>query len=370
MKHLAITLLFTILLCACKENEPIKIGFIVTLTGKLSVEGVATRNGVQLAVDEVNEKGGIHGRKIELITKDDKNNPEIAKKRDRELIDAGVVTIIGHFTSTITLAAVPLMNREKMLLISPGAATNKLTGIDDFFMRASSATEFRIKEQVNFTAKKLKIKKVAAIYDLSNRHYTEDWYNTFKRQYEPLGGKIVLVHTFTSGLNPDFVSLSANIAASKPQGVMLIANSVDSALIAQQLYINNFRCPIFIIDWAYTDDFIRYGGKSIEGVYALGDHDYNNRDKEYLDFKSRYMNRFGTEPTGHSMSGYETLMVLKDSLLRAKKITPEHIRQQIIAQRNFKGIQRDFYIDEYGDAHRQSFVFRVQDARFKRLSYE
>ncbi|MBW1797231.1 MAG: ABC transporter substrate-binding protein, partial [Deltaproteobacteria bacterium] len=95
----------------CENKKPVKVGFVGGLTGRLSYLGTAGRNGVILAVEEINEAGGINGRPVELITRDDGHDPKVAVKVDRELIGEGVVAIIGHMTSSMSMAALPLINK-------------------------------------------------------------------------------------------------------------------------------------------------------------------------------------------------------------------------------------------------------------------
>ncbi len=96
------------------KKEKIKIGLSTTLTGPYSTTGVQFRNGAMFAVEELNNSGGINGHPVELITRDDKANPEEALRVDQELIDNGVVAILGHYISTICVKAVPLMNKNNI----------------------------------------------------------------------------------------------------------------------------------------------------------------------------------------------------------------------------------------------------------------
>ena len=159
--------------CEKKEN-PIKVGFVGGLTGRLSDLGTTGRNGVILAVEEINSRGGINGRPVELITKDDQQNPEVALRVDRELVDEGVVAIIGHMTSSMSMVAMPFVNKRKVLMISPTTSTNKATGIDDYFIRMMPPNKSETDHLARHAFKVMGLKKMAAIYDLSNRAYTEE----------------------------------------------------------------------------------------------------------------------------------------------------------------------------------------------------
>lgn len=125
IRPIPVLMIFLLLLAlsACSDSSPILIGFSGQLTGKIADIGVPARNGVQLAVETINAAGGINGRKLKLIIKDDGNTPEQAIRVDQELINAGVIAVIGHFTSTQTMAALPLFNKNKVVLLSPTTST-------------------------------------------------------------------------------------------------------------------------------------------------------------------------------------------------------------------------------------------------------
>ena len=117
-----------------------------------------------MAVDDINAGGGIHGCNIELIMKDDCNDPATAVKVDGELIRENVAAIIGHIHSPTTIAAVPIINKAKMVMISPIAATSRLTGIDDYFFRIDPPALGKSILQAQY-AYRLGLRKMTGIYD-------------------------------------------------------------------------------------------------------------------------------------------------------------------------------------------------------------
>lgn len=354
-----------ILIFGCTEKETIKIGFSATLTG--TDFGARCRNGVELAIDEINNSGGINGRKIKLITKDDENKPEIAIKVDKELINEGVVAIIGHPTSTMTLASLSLINENKMLMISPTVSTNELTGLDDYFFRVGPASKVETYKHAIYMANTLNIKKVSVIYDLSNSKYTEDWYKNFKEKYESLDGKIIASEKFTSGKNPDFEMLIKNLLSSEPEGMVIIANALDTARICQLLYKMNFNKAIVASGWAMTEEFIKNSGRAGENVVFIVSKDYNNKNKNYINFQEKYVRIYGIEPQFHEIHSYEVVMVLKNALLKCENYNSDEIKKQILKQKTFNGLQNDFLIDEYGDVIRSHFYYKVENSQFKKI---
>ena len=117
----------------CSGKKAIRIGFVAQLTGVQAELGVQERNGVQLAMEKINAKGGIGGRPVELVVRDDLGTPEGARAADRDLIEAGVVAIIGHATSGQTMVGLSVTNPARVVMLSPTATTPELSGLDDFF---------------------------------------------------------------------------------------------------------------------------------------------------------------------------------------------------------------------------------------------
>ena len=105
------------------NKAPILIGVSVDLSGPSSDLGIALRNGAQLAMEEINNSGGINGREIQLVIKDDQGDPNTALQADQDLIDQEVVAIVGHSTSQQTASVLDLINQNDVLLIGPAASS-------------------------------------------------------------------------------------------------------------------------------------------------------------------------------------------------------------------------------------------------------
>ena len=116
-------------LLGCEPLEPIRIGFVGGTSGRVADLGIAGRDAVLLAVELRNQSGGVAGRKVKLLIKDDQQSPELARRAVRDLIEQGVVAIVGPMTSAMAIAVVPIANEAKVLLMSPTATTDDLTGL-------------------------------------------------------------------------------------------------------------------------------------------------------------------------------------------------------------------------------------------------
>lgn len=365
---LAVSLLFsTIILSSCKSSEPIKIGYVACLSGLNSELGVSGRNGMEIAVDEVNKAGGINGRTVELIVKDDENNPEIALKVDKEIVQQGAVAIVGHLTSGMMKYVLPYINQKDILMISPTVSAHSLSGLDDNFIRVITSNKPEAELLANEAVQKRNCKRIAAIYELTNKAYSEEVYSNFKNQAEKLGAEIIATETFTSGTEVSFYNIAQEFVNMKADAVLSITGPMDNAMLCQQLQKLNSDLPVFSGTWSMTDDLIKQGGASVERVIMTGILDKENQNKAYITFKEQYYSRYRTAPSFSSLYSYEAANMLFRALETSSDFKTRTIKDRIIKIRSFKGLQDDFIIDGFGDTNRNYHLFMINDGQFIRV---
>ncbi len=222
-----------------QKKAPIKVGFVGPLSGRLSVLGVAGRNGAILAVEEANGTGGVNGHPVELIVRNDEQDEKKALKSDKELLNENVAAIIGHMTSTMSLAALPLCNRMKIPMISPTTSTPRLSGLDDYFFRVIPANTSETDHLAGYARKGMGLLKMIAIIDLSNSVYTEEFYKTFKFEFERLGGHMLPPVTFTSGPGIVFGRFVKKILSSGAEGLLLLTGSLHDLPAGEKIRRQN-----------------------------------------------------------------------------------------------------------------------------------
>lgn len=363
-KSLLVILFLIVMLSGCSENEPIKIGFSGGLTGKHADLGLYGRNGILLAIEEVNSRGGIRGRPIELIVKDDKQDAVIAAQVDEELIAEGVIAIIGHFTSAMSVAGVPVANRKKILMFSPTSSTNQLSGIDDYFMRVMSSNIHVVKILAEQIFEKTGVDSLALVYDDQNRAFGKDWVDYFGKRSKERGNTL-RVYPFDSRKDFSFSQFASEVSDSDADGVLVVANALDAAMFCQQIRKAGSEIPIFTTMWSMSNDFLQHGGTATEGVSFTNWFDPKHPGEKSLNFRKNYTERFGQMPTFASHFSYEATMILIEALQRNSD--PSSLKATIIQQEIFEGTQGQIRIDKYGDADRSPFIMTVKDGQFVKI---
>lgn len=362
-------LLLLIILAAsgCFSQQTYKIGFVGGLTGRYSDLGVAGRNGAVLAVEEINKAGGVHGRQVELIVRDDKNDPAIVRAVDEELIDAGVTILIGHMTSVAAVASLPVSASGKALIVTPTATSDSLRGYDDMLITVMPPLKPMAQVQAAYALNELGLKRMVIICDSSNPEYAQNWAEVFNAYFERFGGKVVATLSFTSGSSVDYESLANEAAGYRPEGILLAAGAVDAAVMSQWLRKSQFTVPIFSSSWAMTDDFIRHGGQAVEGVIFSSSYSPDNHSPAYIQFVRRYLERFGSWPNYAAAYSYEAAQLVLTGINSAGNDQALAVRNAIIGQQQFPGLWDDYLINATGDASRVCRVVIVKNGQFVTL---
>ncbi len=346
-----------LLLGAC-QREPIKVGGAFGLSGRHYDLGISGRDGATLAVEELNAAGGPGGRKIELLVVDDQQDPEAARRAVRSLVDQGVVAIVGHMTSAMTEASLPVANQAHVLLVSPTSSAMKFHGLDDWLVTLFPSTRRSADLLIDRITRVDKVRRLAVVYDLSNLAYTQSWYDRVQEVLTAAGSAVHPV-TFTSGAEPSLGEVAGRALAGRPDAVLVIANAFDSASICQQLRKRDAAVRLYGTDWGFTHDAIAHGGRALEGAIFTLKVDMENRTPKFVRFKEAYRARFSRAPDFAAVFSYEAILLLAEGLRR--DATREGVRRAILGLGTFHGLQEDFHVDATGDVDRPQLLMTIRD---------
>lgn len=356
-------LLLAVGLAACGPEEPLRIGFLGGLSGRVADLGIGGRNGAQLAVDLRNRKGGIRGRMVELITEDDQQDSDVARQALARHVERRVEAVIGPMTSAMALAVLPQANEARLLMVSPTVTTHSLSGKDDYFFRVVSATPNYSRVSAEYHAVRGKVRRVAAVFDTRNLAYTEDWLNDYRRAFAGHGGEVIAAIGFASGEEVHFAGIARQLLASHADGILILANSVDTAMLLQQIRKLDGRVFVACAEWAATERLIEMAGKAAEGAIVAQFVDRQGQQPAYVAFRQAYLERYGIEPGFAGLTGFDAANVLMDEL--AAKPADSSLKQALLARRKYAGGQTPIVFDAFGDVTRPTFMATVRNGRFE-----
>lgn len=364
---LLIIVILALFLWKYKGSKEVIIGFSAQLTGSQAELGIQERNGVQLAIEEVNESGGICGRKVSLIVNDDCGMPEIAKKGDEELINKGAIAIIGHATTVQTLEGLKITNPNKVVMISATASAPELSGIDDYFFRIHPSFKNGAENFAKHIYDYNKIKNIAIIYDADNSSYAKTYAQIFGDKFKGMGGNITNEIMFSSEVQPDFIPLLSILEKSMPEGLLIVASDIDTAIIAQRAKLINKNIQLYAAAWAQTETLISNGGQAVEGMEIEQAYDITNKSQKFIGFKSKYKARFGNEASFGSAYSYEATMVLAEALKKAR-CDKNRLKGALLEINDFNGLIDKISIDKFGDVERPYYISKIGNGKFNQVN--
>jgi branched-chain amino acid transport system substrate-binding protein len=359
--YLVLCVLILVPLSGCGGKEPIKIGLAVELTGKQADVGINVRDAAQMAVDEINTSGGVNGRPLELLIRDDEGKPDVARRVDAELVELGVVAIIGHYTSGQTEAVLEQMNQARVVLISPSASSSEFSGKDDYFFRLISDTKFIGQRLAIHIDEDHDIERLVVLYDKSNRAFSESFWHALDEQFRALGGETELI-TFSAN-ETNLQKVAAEVVQKQPQGIVLIASAVDTAVLAQYIRQAGGNIPLFSSPWAQTEQLIDKGGQTVNGLEIGAFYSPTNQNSAHIAFSKKFEERFKRETQLGTSQAYEIVMVLAECL-KMTNSSAEGLREALYQIQDFPGILGPISFDQFGDVQRDIYIIRIENGQF------
>jgi branched-chain amino acid transport system substrate-binding protein len=325
--------------------------------------GIAGRDAVQLAVEQRNQAGGVAGRRVELLIRDDRQDPESAMRGVRELIAQGSEAIVGPMTSSMAAVVAPIATRAGVLVMGPTITSEALSGRDDQFFRNSATTRLYATRSAQYQLRASAMRRVAAVFDLGNQVFTENWLASFRAAFTQGGGEIVKALPFMSGGDVPHLDIARALLDARPDGILLVANSMDSALLCQQIRKLDARIPITLSDWGASERLVEMGGMAVEGVTVVQTFDRKSTAPRYQAFRRAYLDRFRREPGFAGVYAYEAAQVVLDALERRED--GQSLKQVLLAMGPIQGLQGSFRFDAFGDVQRHAAsISVVRDGEF------
>ena len=360
-----VLLVLTLLGGGCTQNEPIELGFLGGLTGRLSSLGIAARNGATLAVEEVNSRGGIQGRTVNLHIANDQQDATTARKAMRDLHAMGVVAVIGPLTSSMAVEVAPISYELKLVTVGPTISTNQLSEKDDYFFRPRPASKVLAQRIALHMRIEKERSRLAVIYDTNNLAHTESWYTHLKSYFEGYGGEVVNTVTFSSADQNSYTELAGKLMKHRPDAYFILASSIDTRLIAQQLRKYKDNHPLYASEWSFTNDLLQFGGSAVEGLTIC--HTYNLLDTSprFEHFNARYSERFGSKPSFAAGHTYDATTLVLAAL--QQNPNPAALKETLLNLKGFTGLQATIQLDKYGDTERTTFLTTINNGQFELL---
>lgn len=383
MRHTVTALVVAALLAACGKEEPpapkveapkppevlsVKIGSASPLTGPQAHIGIDIRNGVQLAVEDLNAQGvEIGGRKVrfELVAEDDEANPTKATTVAQKLVDAKVSAVVGHFNSGASIPASKVYADAGIPQISP-SSTNP-----DYTLKGFPTT-FRVVAHdgqqgptlARFAINNLKAKNIAVIDD--STAYGQGLADNFEATVKSLGGKIV-AREHTTDKDTDFKAILTKIKGRKPDLIMFGGIDPQAGPMVKQMKDLGIKAAFIGGDGMQTPNFIKLAGDAAEGAMASIPGLPKDQMPGGQAFLEKFKAKFNQEVELFAPMGYDAVFVFVEAMKRAGSVEPAKFLPEI-GKTDYKGVIGPIAFDDKGDLKNGPItIYAVKGGRWETL---
>ncbi len=347
------------------ESDTILIGHVGSLTGAQATFGISTDQGIKLAIDEENGKGGVKGKKLVLKTYDDQGKPEEAANATIRLITQdGAKVILGEVASSNSLAMAPKAQEAKVPMISPSSTNPEVTKKGDYIFRVCFIDPFQGYAMAKFARENLKLTKVAILKDQKS-DYSLGLTDVFERKFTELGGKIVATEAYSQG-DTDFRAQLTSLKGKKPDGIYIPGYYTDVGIIAKQARELGLKGVLLGGDGWDSPKLTELGQSAVEGSYFTNHYSVEDPSPRVQNFIADYRKRFGdAPPDALGALGYDSAKVAIEAMRRAPDLSGPAIRDAIAATKDFPGVAGTITIDAERNAMKPAVVVQVTDGKQK-----
>lgn len=327
-------------------GETVKIGLNFELSGSVAAYGKAEENAAQLAIEEINAAGGIDGKKIEAVVKDNKSENAEAKTVATSLATKDkVVAIVGPATSGATAAATSAVTQAGVPMVTPSGTQDSLTAdkgkVNEYVFRTTFQDSYQGQVMAKYATDNMKAKKVVLYYDNSS-DYAKGIAETFKKSYK---GEIVVEETFQSG-DKDFQAALTKIKDKDYDAIVLPGYYNETGLITKQAREMGISQTILGPDGFADEKFIAGAGaaNATNVRYVSGYSTKVELTEKAEGFQKAYKAKYGTEPNMFAALAYDAVYMVAEAAKGAE--TSKDVTANLAAIKDFEGVTGAMSIDE------------------------
>jgi len=348
-----------------QTQEPIYIGFAGPLSGDQSQFGVDIARGVEIAVDEINQKGGLLGRKVELIKLDDKADPREASNAAAKLVaNEKVVGVVGHLNSGCSIPASISYNRANMLMISPSSTADDVTnrGLENVFRVVFKDSKQGPAAAV-FAKEKLGANAIAVLNDKTA--YGKGLAEAFKNKAIELGMNIVAEDAYSVG-EKDFSTLVTKLMSANPDVVYVGSMYAEAALLLKQARPRGLKAILMGGDGLFAPKLIEIAGDAAEGIVISFMAPPWEETETASNFLKTYKEKYKEDVKSFAPLAYNAMMALAEGIKRAGAAERGAIIKAMHAPDfQLEAIGGTIKFDKNGDIEgRQPYFYTVKNGKF------
>lgn len=342
---------------AAAKGDTIKVGHYASLTGSEATFGQNTSHGINLAIQEVNAKGGIKGKQIDLIEYDTQSK-EAGTPVTRLVTSDKVTALLGEVASSLSIAGGRIAQQYGVPMITPSSTNPAVTKVGDMIFRVCFLDDFQGWATAKFAKEDLKVTKVAVLFDQAQA-YSKGLKDYFVKAFKEMGGTITTEQAYTGG-DQDFSAQLTTIRGTNPEAIYIPGYYTDAGNIALQVRKLGITCPLLGGDGWDSPKLAEIGGSAIEGAFYSNHYTHQDPRPEVQEFVTKYQQAYGQVPDALAALGYDAAKLLFDAMSRAPSLSGKDIAAAIAATKGFPGVAGTINIDANRNAQKDAVIVEMK----------
>ena len=319
-----------------KENVqtgPVKIGALTALSGNNAVYGVMMKAGIDLAVKEVNDQGGINGNKVEVLYEDSQAQPAEAISGYNNLKQQGV-KIVSTIFSNVILALAPIASQDGILLINSGATAGDIPKQGDMVISTIPTSAKEVQPIAEYAAKKYKTAGIVYV----DTQFGKDQNDAFRKYFEAAGGKIVSSES-TPLDNKDFRTALTKIKSVNPEVIFIGTLAKETSLVVKQAREQGIKLPLVTTQTSITVSALKDLGPVANGIILSGPRfDLNSTEAKFDTFRNAFKQANGKDPDYAATTYYESTKMVMEAIGKCGDQDAVCVSKYLRGLKNYSGI--------------------------------
>ncbi|MFH1457264.1 MAG: penicillin-binding protein activator [Patescibacteria group bacterium] len=335
------------------QEQPIKIGAILPLTGKIAQYAEEARRGIEMALEQEKDL------KLEIVYEDSKSDAKEGVSAYQRLQTMDLPILITG-ASPISLAISPLANQDEILQMGVFSSVSKYTSPNDFTFRVTVRSEVENKKIAGWAIEQ-GYRKFALLY--TNSDWGMSHYNFIKSELERLGGKIIVEENFLETSN-DFKTQLIKIKNKEPEAIFLLARSQNAGMILKQAKELGLQTHFFGVRAVEAQELLDIAGDSAQGIFYPYSFNPNSENKRVKDFVDNYQSKYQEIPTAYVAEGYDAMSLIIKSIKQCEGADSQCLKDDLLGTKDYQGVLGNITFDENGDVFYDMFIKTVRNGEF------
>ncbi len=339
---------------AVQPADTVRVAAIFAKTGEAATPNLNYFYGARMAMDEINRKGGLLGRSVELIEIDSQSTALGSKAAAEQAVKQKVTAVIGGARSSFALAMAPVLQSACIPMISPTATIPELTLTGDYIFRTCFMDDFQGAVMATFALKDLGAKTAVVLTNTGNR-YSMGLASMFIEHYRKAGGKVLLEGEYLEDIT-DFKALLDQVRRLNPSVVFIPGYGRDTGVIMKTASEMGVKLQYLGGDGWGDDLMYQYADNAVEGSYCCSIWNRNNPDRSSRQFVETFEKSHGRIMSFSPPLTYDSFMLLADAVRRANTSDRAKIRNALASTMAFKGVTGEITFDENRNPRKRQAV--------------